>query len=145
MNSPLKPLFAAVNRRGLCALDFGRRESDFLNGLDPRARLEKNPKAVQHVMAQLREYFAGGYLAAYTIPATCPRSDLSHCSRPGMDLPPRRGKAGKTSLKPAGRSGIGQQPGADCHSLPPRHRQQRQLGRIQRRIWTEGQTVAPST
>ena len=60
MSSPLGPLFAAVNRRGLCAVDFGRRESDFLNGLDPRARLEKNPKAVQHVMAQLREYFAGG-------------------------------------------------------------------------------------
>src|SRR5205809_7836556 len=60
MSSPLGPLFAAVNRRGLCAVDFGRRESDFLNGLDPRARLEKNPKADQHVMAQLRQYYAGG-------------------------------------------------------------------------------------
>ncbi len=59
MRSPLGPLFAAVNRQGLCALDFGRRETDFLGRLDPQARLERNPKAVQDVMAQLREYFAG--------------------------------------------------------------------------------------
>ncbi len=59
MISPLGPLFAAVNEQGLCAVDFGRQEADFLARLDPRARLEKNPKAVQCVMAQLREYFAG--------------------------------------------------------------------------------------
>lgn len=60
MKSPLGSLFAAVSRRGLCAVDFGRRESDFLNRFDPRARLERNPKALEDVMAQLREYFAGG-------------------------------------------------------------------------------------
>ena len=59
MSSPLGPLFAAVNERGLCALDFGRKESGFLQRFDPRARLEKNPKAVQRVLAQLRQYFAG--------------------------------------------------------------------------------------
>ena len=59
MSSPLGPLFAAVNQRGLCALDFGRQESEFLQRFDNRARLEKNPKAVQSVLAQLREYFAG--------------------------------------------------------------------------------------
>src|SRR5918992_5301983 len=59
MNSPLGPLFAAVNRNGLCALDFGRQESEFLSRFDLRVRLERNPKAVQQVMAQLREYFAG--------------------------------------------------------------------------------------
>lgn len=59
MRSPLGPLFAAVNRQGLCALDFGRREIDFLGRLDPQARLERNPTAVRDVMAQLREYFAG--------------------------------------------------------------------------------------
>jgi methylated-DNA-[protein]-cysteine S-methyltransferase len=51
--------FAAVNQRGLCALDFGRQESEFLQRFDSRARLEKDPKAVQRVLAQLREYFAG--------------------------------------------------------------------------------------
>ncbi len=59
MGSPLGTLFAAVNRRGLCALDFGRQEDQFLDRFDPRARLERNPKAVQTVLAQLREYFAG--------------------------------------------------------------------------------------
>jgi methylated-DNA-[protein]-cysteine S-methyltransferase len=59
MKSPLGPLFAAVSPHGLCALDFGRRETDFLARFDTRARLEKNPKAVQRVMAQLGEYFAG--------------------------------------------------------------------------------------
>jgi methylated-DNA-[protein]-cysteine S-methyltransferase len=58
MSSPLGKLFVAVNARGLCALDFGRRESDFLQRLDPQARLEKNPKAVQGVTKQLLEYFA---------------------------------------------------------------------------------------
>ena len=59
MSSPLGPLFAAVNERGLCALDFGRKESEFLQRLDNRTRLEKDFKAVQRVLAQLREYFAG--------------------------------------------------------------------------------------
>jgi methylated-DNA-[protein]-cysteine S-methyltransferase len=59
MKSPLGRLFVAVNRRGLCALDFGRGESDFLDRLDPRARLERNPEAVQQVVTQLSEYFAG--------------------------------------------------------------------------------------
>jgi O-6-methylguanine DNA methyltransferase len=59
MNSPLGPLFVAINQRGLCALDFGRQESEFLERFDSRARLEKDPKAVQRVLAQLREYFAG--------------------------------------------------------------------------------------
>lgn len=60
MNSPLGPLFAAVNRKGLCALDFGRRENEFLSRFDLRVRLERNPQAVEQVLAQLREYFAGG-------------------------------------------------------------------------------------
>jgi O-6-methylguanine DNA methyltransferase len=59
MISPLGPLFAAVNQRGLCALDFGRQESEFLERFDSRARLEKASKAVERVLAQLREYFAG--------------------------------------------------------------------------------------
>ncbi|HEY6675533.1 MAG TPA: methylated-DNA--[protein]-cysteine S-methyltransferase [Terrimicrobium sp.] len=59
MNSPLGPLFVAINQRGLCALDFGRQESEFLERFDNRARLERDPKAVQRVLAQLREYFAG--------------------------------------------------------------------------------------
>ena len=59
MTSPLGSVFAAVNQRGLCALDFGRQENEFLTRFDPLTRLEKNPKAVQRVLAQLREYFAG--------------------------------------------------------------------------------------
>jgi O-6-methylguanine DNA methyltransferase len=59
MKSPLGTLFAAVSDHGLCALDFGRSEREFLDRFDPEARLEKNPKAVQDVMAQLRDYFDG--------------------------------------------------------------------------------------
>jgi methylated-DNA-[protein]-cysteine S-methyltransferase len=59
MNSPLGTLFVAVSRRGLCAVDFGRREREFFARLDPLARLEKNPRAVQHAKEQLRAYFAG--------------------------------------------------------------------------------------
>jgi methylated-DNA-[protein]-cysteine S-methyltransferase len=59
MSSPLGQLFVAVNAQRLCALDFGRDHASFLNRLNPRARLQKNPRAVEHVIAQLREYFAG--------------------------------------------------------------------------------------
>ena len=59
MNSPLGTLFVAVSRRGLCAVDFGRRESEFFARLDPLARFEKNPRAVQRAKEQLRAYFAG--------------------------------------------------------------------------------------
>jgi methylated-DNA-[protein]-cysteine S-methyltransferase len=59
MPSPLGILFAAVNQRGLCAVDFGRREKEFLERFDRLARLEKNPKALERVLSQLREYFSG--------------------------------------------------------------------------------------
>jgi len=59
MRSPLGRLYAAVGPQGLCALDFGRGEAEFLKRFDPRARLEKNSKSVERVMAQLSEYFAG--------------------------------------------------------------------------------------
>ena len=59
MSSPLGRLYAAVNGQGLCAVDFGRGEAEFLKRFDPRVRLEKNPQSVQRVMAQLSEYFAG--------------------------------------------------------------------------------------
>jgi len=59
MRCPLGSLFAAVSERGLCALGIGRQETDFLEKFDARARLRKSPRAVEQVMAQLREYFAG--------------------------------------------------------------------------------------
>jgi methylated-DNA-[protein]-cysteine S-methyltransferase len=59
MRSPLGQLFVGVSRQGLCAVDFGRGEADFLERFDRQARLEKNPKAVAQAMAQLRDYFSG--------------------------------------------------------------------------------------
>lgn len=59
MDSPLGMLFVAISSRGLCAVDFGRKESDFLSRLDPLARLEQEPTAVAQALAQLREYFSG--------------------------------------------------------------------------------------
>ena len=93
MTSPLGPLFAAVNERGLCALDFGRQENEFLQRFDSRARLEKNTKAVQRVLAQLREYFAGDrssfnlpcrYLTADTVSAERSRGSLARRIAPGQ-------------------------------------------------------------
>ena len=62
MSSPLGQLFVAVSRQGLCAVDFGRRESEFLARLSPLDRLEKNSHAVAQVTAQLLEYFSGARL-----------------------------------------------------------------------------------
>lgn len=59
MNSPLGKLFVAMSDRGLCAVDFGRSEDDFLARFDPLARLDKQPAAVALALAQLREYFSG--------------------------------------------------------------------------------------
>ena len=59
MRSPLGRLYAAVSGRGLCAVDFGRGEAEFLERFDPRVRLEKNSQSVERVMAQLSEYFTG--------------------------------------------------------------------------------------
>jgi methylated-DNA-[protein]-cysteine S-methyltransferase len=59
MSSPLGRLYAAVSGRGLCAVDFGRGEAEFIERFDPRVHLKKNPQSVERVMAQLSEYFAG--------------------------------------------------------------------------------------
>lgn len=59
MNSPLGRLFVAVSSGGLCAIDFGRSEAEFLARLNPLARLEKESNAVAQALAQLREYFSG--------------------------------------------------------------------------------------
>jgi methylated-DNA-[protein]-cysteine S-methyltransferase len=59
MNSPLGRLFVAISAQGLCAIDFGRSEAEFLQRLDPRARLEEHSPELEHAMAQLREYFSG--------------------------------------------------------------------------------------
>jgi methylated-DNA-[protein]-cysteine S-methyltransferase len=57
--SPLGPLFVALSQHGLCAVDFGRSESDFIARLDPRARLVRDAPALAQVTSQLKEYFAG--------------------------------------------------------------------------------------
>jgi methylated-DNA-[protein]-cysteine S-methyltransferase len=57
--SPLGPLFIAVSPQGVCAIEFGRGEGEFLRHLDPVARLQKNPQSVQQAAAELDEYFRG--------------------------------------------------------------------------------------
>lgn len=59
MESPLGTIYLARNSAGLCSLNFGVSEAEFLGGLDLRARTENNPDALALVIAQLREYFAG--------------------------------------------------------------------------------------
>ena len=67
MNSPLGRLFVALNDRGLCAVQFGVRESDFLAHLDLRARLDRDSIAVRRTLEQLTEYFSGTR-AAFDLP-----------------------------------------------------------------------------
>ena len=59
MRCPLGVLFVGISQQGVCAIDFGRSETEFLSRFDPRARLQKNPRALAHAFAQLREYFSG--------------------------------------------------------------------------------------
>ena len=42
----------------MCKLDFGVNQADFLSRLDPLARTERNPVALEPIAAQLRAYFA---------------------------------------------------------------------------------------
>jgi methylated-DNA-[protein]-cysteine S-methyltransferase len=59
INSPLGPLFLAASDQGLCHVDFGLSEEDFLAGLDPLARTEHNPAALAPIAGQFRDYFDG--------------------------------------------------------------------------------------
>jgi methylated-DNA-[protein]-cysteine S-methyltransferase len=59
MTSPLGRLFVGVSQQGLCAVEFGRGEAEFLERFDPQARVQKNPQAAAQAMTQLREYFSG--------------------------------------------------------------------------------------
>ena len=78
---------------------------------DPRARLEKNPKAVQRVLAQLREYFAGDR-SSFNLPVDISltpfqpersRRGLPYRARPGLDLSSGCGRVGSPrSSRPVG-------------------------------------------
>ena len=59
IDSPLGPLFFAASERGLCHVDFGVSQADFLSGLDPLARTEQSAPALAHFTGQLLAYFAG--------------------------------------------------------------------------------------
>jgi methylated-DNA-[protein]-cysteine S-methyltransferase len=60
IDSPLGPLYIATSTRGLCNVDFGVSQAEFLSRLDPLARTERSPSAVAPIAAQLRDYFATG-------------------------------------------------------------------------------------
>jgi O-6-methylguanine DNA methyltransferase len=55
--SPLGSLYVAARDGRLCSVDFFVSEEDFLAGLDPLARAERNPEALAHIAEQLRAYF----------------------------------------------------------------------------------------
>jgi methylated-DNA-[protein]-cysteine S-methyltransferase len=57
VDSPLGRVFVAASVRGLCEVNFGVTEGEFLRRLDPRARLESNPTVVAPIIGQLQEYF----------------------------------------------------------------------------------------
>jgi O-6-methylguanine DNA methyltransferase len=55
--SPLGTIYLARSAAGLCHLDFGISETEFLTRLDPLACTEKNTDALGPVIEQLVEYF----------------------------------------------------------------------------------------
>jgi O-6-methylguanine DNA methyltransferase len=57
MASPLGALYVAAGPEGLCRLDFGISEADFLARLNPHARIKRDPAALAPVVAQLQAYF----------------------------------------------------------------------------------------
>jgi methylated-DNA-[protein]-cysteine S-methyltransferase len=59
IDSPLGAVFVAATERGVCAVDLGRDEGEFLQRLGPLARLEKDSPAVKRALEQLRAYFSG--------------------------------------------------------------------------------------
>lgn len=60
IDSPLGTLYVATSARGLCSVDFGISQAEFLRGLDPLARTEQSPRAAAPIGAQLRDYFDTG-------------------------------------------------------------------------------------
>jgi methylated-DNA-[protein]-cysteine S-methyltransferase len=59
IESPLGPLYIAASGQGLCNLDFGIDQADFVGRLDLLARTERDPAALASVVEQLQAYFAG--------------------------------------------------------------------------------------
>jgi methylated-DNA-[protein]-cysteine S-methyltransferase len=59
IESPLGPLCVAASNQGLCNVIFGAPVDTFLSRLNPRARAEQNPGALEYITRQLGEYFAG--------------------------------------------------------------------------------------
>jgi methylated-DNA-[protein]-cysteine S-methyltransferase len=59
IDSPLGRLYIAANDRGLCGLDFGISQADFIRQLDPMAHTEQARETLAPVSRQLQEYFAG--------------------------------------------------------------------------------------
>ena len=59
LDSPLGTIYLARNEAGICNLDFGIDENQFMEILDPLARTERNPNALSKPMKQLDEYFEG--------------------------------------------------------------------------------------
>lgn len=56
--SPLGLLYVAVSVKGLCAVDFGVTETEFLSHMDPLARSERNVAALMPFVEQLQTYFS---------------------------------------------------------------------------------------
>jgi methylated-DNA-[protein]-cysteine S-methyltransferase len=57
IESPLGPLYIAASAKGLCNLDFGVSQPEFIEHLDPLARTERNSKGLATITEQLRAYF----------------------------------------------------------------------------------------
>ncbi len=57
MESPLGPLYVAATDGKLVHVSFGESYDEFARKLNPLARLEHQPEALAHIVAQIRAYF----------------------------------------------------------------------------------------
>lgn len=59
LDTPIGTLYVAVTEAGLRRVGFSQPEESFFAQLDPLARTERDPHAVERIAAQMVEYFAG--------------------------------------------------------------------------------------
>jgi O-6-methylguanine DNA methyltransferase len=59
LDSPLGTIYLARSVAGICKVDFGVDEDQFMETVDPLARTEHDPNRLYAAMKQLDEYFAG--------------------------------------------------------------------------------------
>jgi methylated-DNA-[protein]-cysteine S-methyltransferase len=113
IGSPLGPLYIAASARGLCKVDFGISQEEFLSKLDPSARIRQNPAALAPIAKQLQAYFSDAHLR-FDIPLDLSRATpfQSRVLETARSIPPGTvqtyGQIARSIGKPRASRAVGQ-------------------------------------